>query len=156
MSYGDAPRNTLDLYLPDAPAQARPAPSRCHTRARCPFAHPPLISPLISSFLPLISRLQGAPPAPVVIFVTGGMWIIGYKAWGALLASRLRAAGCVVACLDYRNFPQGTVSDMAADVAAGVAWVLRHARGWGGDASRCVLRACVRVCVCDAMRRPWR
>jgi hypothetical protein len=85
----------------------------------------------------------------VVIFVTGGMWIIGYKAWGALLASRLRAAGCVVACLDYRNFPQGTVSDMTADVAAGVAWVLRHARGWGGDASRCAhVRACVRACVC--------
>jgi hypothetical protein len=78
----------------------------------------------------------------VVIFVTGGMWIIGYRAWGALLASRLRAAGCLVVALDYRNFPQGTVSHMAADVAAGVGWTLRHARGWGGDASRCVQQCC--------------
>jgi hypothetical protein len=37
---------------------------------------------------------------------TGGAWIIGYKAWGALLAKRLSLAGAVVCCLDYRNFPQ--------------------------------------------------
>lgn len=72
----------------------------------------------------------------MVIFVTGGMWIIGYKAWGALLASRLRQAGCLVAALDYRNFPQGTVGGMTEDVAAGVRWVLRHASEWGGDPSR--------------------
>lgn len=49
----------------------------------------------------------------------------------------LRAAGCLVVSLDYRNFPQGTVSDMTADVSAGVAWVLRHAAKWGGDCERC-------------------
>ena len=65
------------------------------------------------------------------------MWIIGYKAWGALLASRLRAAGCVVAALDYRNFPQGTVGAMTDDVSAGVGWVLRNAADWGGDPRRC-------------------
>ena len=43
---------------------------------------------------------------PVVVFVTGGAWIIGYKAWGALLARRLSQRGIMVACLDYRNFPQ--------------------------------------------------
>ena len=73
----------------------------------------------------------------MVIFVTGGMWIIGYKAWGALLASRLRAAGCVVAALDYRNFPQGSVGAMTDDVSAGVGWVLRNAADWGGDPRRC-------------------
>ncbi|KAF5837012.1 hypothetical protein DUNSADRAFT_4985 [Dunaliella salina] len=52
---------------------------------------------------------------PVVIFVTGGAWTIGYKAWGALLAKRLSQAGALVACLDYRNFPQARV---AARVAA--------------------------------------
>jgi prenylcysteine alpha-carboxyl methylesterase len=101
---------------------------------------------------------QGSPPgapAPVIIFVTGGMWIIGYKAWGALLASRLRAAGCVVAALDYRNFPQGTVSDMAADVAAGVAWTLRHAKGWGGDPARCAA-ACANALREGQMRRKGR
>lgn len=44
--------------------------------------------------------------APVVVFVTGGAWIIGYKAWGALLGRRLSQRGVLVASLDYRNFPQ--------------------------------------------------
>ena len=36
----------------------------------------------------------------------GGAWTIGYKAWGALLGRRLCEQGVMVACLDYRNFPQ--------------------------------------------------
>jgi acetyl esterase/lipase len=43
---------------------------------------------------------------PTVIFVTGGAWTIGYKAWGALLARRLCDSGVITMCLDYRNFPQ--------------------------------------------------
>ena len=83
---------------------------------------------------------SGADPSadkrPVVVFVTGGMWIIGYKAWGALLAQRLMERGIIVAALDYRNFPQGTVSDMVEDVAAGIGWALDTCGEWGGDASR--------------------
>lgn len=40
----------------------------------------------------------------------GGAWTIGYKAWGALLAERLSAAGVLVLSLDYRNFPQASTS----------------------------------------------
>jgi prenylcysteine alpha-carboxyl methylesterase len=43
---------------------------------------------------------------PTVVFVTGGAWTIGYKAWGALLGRRLCDAGVLTMCLDYRNFPQ--------------------------------------------------
>lgn len=84
---------------------------------------------------------DSAPPggAPVVVFLTGGMWIIGYKAWGALLARRLRDAGCLVVALDYRNFPQGCVTAMVEDVTAGVAHTLRRARDWGGDPARVTL-----------------
>ncbi|KAJ9531745.1 hypothetical protein QJQ45_021895 [Haematococcus lacustris] len=94
---------------------------------------------------------------PVVIFVTGGAWTIGYKAWGALLSERLSAAGVLVACLDYRNFPQvaaqvhvrgctvarhalnallsmrwagcqqGNALDMLQDVNTGISWVCRRA-----------------------------
>lgn len=76
---------------------------------------------------------------PVVIFVTGGMWIIGYKAWGALLAQRLARRGVIVASLDYRNFPQGTVGDMIADVGKGVGWVLERLDALGGDKRRVVV-----------------
>ncbi|KAG4914842.1 hypothetical protein JHK87_052399 [Glycine soja] len=41
-------------------------------------------------------------PKPVLIFVTGGAWIIGYKAWGSLLGLQLAERGIIVACIDYR------------------------------------------------------
>ncbi|KXZ41558.1 hypothetical protein GPECTOR_394g214 [Gonium pectorale] len=43
---------------------------------------------------------------PVIIYVTGGAWTIGFRAWGALLGRRLSERGALVACLDYRNYPQ--------------------------------------------------
>eukprot|EP00775_Hariotina_reticulata_P013750 gene13750-13869_t len=80
-----------------------------------------------------VSRGQ---PLPVVIFVTGGAWTIGYKAWGALLARRLCDAGIIVTCLDYRNFPQGSALDMLEDVNTGISWVLRKIDRFGGDPER--------------------
>ncbi|GLC41944.1 hypothetical protein PLESTB_001050700 [Pleodorina starrii] len=70
---------------------------------------------------------------PVVIYVTGGAWTIGYKAWGALLARRLSEQGVLVACLDYRNFPQGDALDMLEDVNTGISWVLSRIHRFGGD-----------------------
>ncbi|PNH06804.1 putative isoprenylcysteine alpha-carbonyl methylesterase ICMEL2 [Tetrabaena socialis] len=70
---------------------------------------------------------------PVVIYVTGGAWTIGYKAWGALLARRLSDQGVLVACLDYRNFPQGDALDMLEDVNTGICWVLGRIHRFGGD-----------------------
>lgn len=63
----------------------------------------------------------------------GGAWTIGYKAWGALLAWRLSKQGVLVACLDYRNFPQGDALDMLEDVNTGIAWVLSRIHRYGGD-----------------------
>jgi hypothetical protein len=63
------------------------------------------------------------PRAPVFIFYTGGAWIIGYKAWGALLGRTLCAHGVLVVCPDYRNFPGGRVGEMLEDVDTSVDWV---------------------------------
>lgn len=57
----------------------------------------------------------------MVVFVTGGAWTIGYKAWGAILGRRLSQQGVIVACIDYRNFPQARRSlcpDMELPLAA--------------------------------------
>ncbi|EXB72248.1 Isoprenylcysteine alpha-carbonyl methylesterase ICME [Morus notabilis] len=70
---------------------------------------------------------------PVVIFVTGGAWIIGYKAWGSLLGLQLAKKDIIVACIDYRNFPQGTISDMIKDVCQGILFVFNHIAEYGGD-----------------------
>ncbi|KAF3337547.1 putative isoprenylcysteine alpha-carbonyl methylesterase ICMEL1 [Carex littledalei] len=76
---------------------------------------------------------------PVVAFITGGAWIIGYKAWGALLGRRLAERGIIVACIDYRNFPQGTISDMVEDASEGISFVCNHIASFGGDPSRIYL-----------------
>lgn len=76
-------------------------------------------------------RRQG--PCPVVVYVTGGAWTIGYKAWGALFARRLSQRGVLVFCIDYRNFPQGTITDMVRDVNTGITWVLNNCHLYGGD-----------------------
>ncbi|KAG6396174.1 hypothetical protein SASPL_142316 [Salvia splendens] len=73
---------------------------------------------------------------PVVIFVTGGAWIIGYKAWGALLGMQLAERDIIVACLDYRNFPQGTISDMVSDVCHGIAVICNNIAELGGDPNK--------------------
>ncbi|KAL6848888.1 hypothetical protein ACP4OV_021471 [Aristida adscensionis] len=78
-------------------------------------------------------------PNPVVAFVTGGAWIIGYKAWGALLGRRLAERGILVACIDYRNFPQGSISDMITDASEGISFVCNNAASYGGDPNQIYL-----------------
>ncbi|KAK7386866.1 hypothetical protein VNO78_27208 [Psophocarpus tetragonolobus] len=75
-------------------------------------------------------------PKPVVAFITGGAWIIGYKAWGTLLGQQLSDRDIIVACIDYRNFPQGTISDMIADSSEGISFVCNHIAEYGGDPNR--------------------
>ncbi|KAF5745309.1 Alpha/beta-Hydrolases superfamily protein [Tripterygium wilfordii] len=78
-------------------------------------------------------------PKPVIAFVTGGAWIIGYKAWGTLLGHQLSERGIIVACIDYRNFPQGTMSDMMEDASRGISFVCNNIAEYGGDPSRIYL-----------------
>ncbi|XP_057488173.1 isoprenylcysteine alpha-carbonyl methylesterase ICME-like isoform X1 [Actinidia eriantha] len=78
-------------------------------------------------------------PKPVVVFVTGGAWIIGYKAWGSLLGKQLAERDIIVASIDYRNFPQGTISDMVKDVSQGISFVCNHIVEYGGDPNRIYL-----------------
>ncbi|KAL5759250.1 hypothetical protein ACOSQ2_018088 [Xanthoceras sorbifolium] len=76
---------------------------------------------------------------PVIAFVTGGAWIIGYKAWGSLLGQQLSERDIIVACIDYRNFPQGTISDMVKDASQGISFVCNNISEYGGDPNRIYL-----------------
>ncbi|BBN08555.1 prenylcysteine alpha-carboxyl methylesterase [Marchantia polymorpha subsp. ruderalis] len=78
-------------------------------------------------------------PKPVVIFVTGGAWIIGYKAWGSLLGLQLVERDVIVCCIDYRNFPQGCVSEMVEDVCNGIGFIVNNIAQYGGDPNRLFL-----------------
>uniref|UniRef100_A0A6M2EZF2 protein-S-isoprenylcysteine alpha-carbonyl methylesterase n=1 Tax=Populus davidiana TaxID=266767 RepID=A0A6M2EZF2_9ROSI len=78
-------------------------------------------------------------PKPVVAFVTGGAWIIGYKAWGSLLGQQLSERDIMVACIDYRNYPQGTMSNMVEDASEGISFVCNKIAEYGGDPNRVYL-----------------
>ncbi|CAK4083515.1 unnamed protein product [Aphanomyces euteiches] len=70
---------------------------------------------------------------PVVVFLSGGAWIIGYKAWGALMGRVLSAHGILVVMPDYRNFPQGILPDMMEDANTAMEWVFQNIHEFGGD-----------------------
>ncbi|CAM6038254.1 unnamed protein product [Sphagnum compactum] len=78
-------------------------------------------------------------PKPVVIFVPGGAWIIGHRAWGSLLGQQLAAHDIIVASLDYRNFPQGTAGDMISDICTGITYVHNNIASFGGDPDKLFL-----------------
>jgi len=76
---------------------------------------------------------------PVVIFLTGGAWIIGYRMWGTLLGRALAPLGVLVIVPDYRNYPTTDVGGMVDDVDASVQWAFDHVGEYGGDADGIVL-----------------
>ena len=82
-----------------------------------------------------IYRPTTAAPAPLVVYVHGGGWIKGGRHAGIPIAAALTAMGYVVASIDYRMPPEGTVADEAADVATATAFLLAHAAQFGIDAS---------------------
>ncbi len=82
-----------------------------------------------------------AKNAPLVLFVHGGGWKRGDKRMmddSAKLA-HWRAQGYAVASLNYRLVPDARVEDQAADVAAGLAALLKQAPRLGFDPQRVVL-----------------
>lgn len=84
-------------------------------------------------YLPRKKWRANGQRCPVCIYVTGGAWTIGYKAWGALFGRRLSQRGILVFCLDYRNFPQGSALDMLRDVNTGISWCMKNAELYGGN-----------------------
>eukprot|EP01103_Thecamoeba_quadrilineata_P021291 TRINITY_DN9735_c0_g1_i1.p1 TRINITY_DN9735_c0_g1~~TRINITY_DN9735_c0_g1_i1.p1 ORF type:complete len:421 (+),score=38.97 TRINITY_DN9735_c0_g1_i1:107-1369(+) len=76
---------------------------------------------------------------PVVIYLTGGAWIIGYKAWGTLIARELIHFNTICVTPDYRNYPQGDITDMVTDVNQAISWVFNHIEKFGGDVNNIYL-----------------
>ncbi|OAY80625.1 putative isoprenylcysteine alpha-carbonyl methylesterase ICMEL1 [Ananas comosus] len=157
--YGEQPRNRLDLYLPTNMNGLQPVVAFVTGGAWIIGNFPQgTISDMAedasqgisfvcnnitsyggdaNSWICITYNMNGLQP--VVAFVTGGAWIIGYKAWGALLGRRLAERGVIVACIDYRNFPQGTISDMVEDASQGISFVCNNITSYGGDANRIYL-----------------
>ena len=81
----------------------------------------------------------GEEEKPVLIFVTGGAWIIGYRMWGCLLGRALAPFGVLVVMPDYTNFPKANIEGMVEDVDRSIQWTFDNIHKYGGDPSRVVL-----------------
>jgi len=80
-----------------------------------------------------ISNTDSKEPSSVVVLVMGGAWIIGLKTWSCLLAKYIAENGVIVVAVDYRNFPQGNITDMIQDVEQSLAWTYKNIHLYGGD-----------------------
>jgi prenylcysteine alpha-carboxyl methylesterase len=72
---------------------------------------------------------------PVLVFVSGGAWIIGHNSWGAFIGKTLQEENVLVVSPDYRNYPQATITTMISDVQQAIEWVFQNCQRYGGDAS---------------------
>lgn len=77
--------------------------------------------------------------APVLVFFTGGAWMIGYKMWGTLLARALTATGIVVVIPDMRNYPLVDIPHMVEDVDLALDWTVKNIVQYRGDPKNIVV-----------------
>ncbi len=79
-------------------------------------------------------------PAPVVIQVHGGAWVIGHKRQQAQpLLHRLARSGVVAVSINYRLGPKHRFPTQIVDVKRAIAWVRENIADRGGDPERIVL-----------------
>ncbi len=80
-----------------------------------------------------------APGAPVLVFIHGGYWRALSKADHSFVAPAFVQAGAAVVVPDYALCPAVGIEHIALQTARALAWVWRHAEGFGGDPSRIVV-----------------
>jgi acetyl esterase/lipase len=73
---------------------------------------------------------------PAVVVVHGGGWTQGDKALFAQQSSQLAQRGLVALSVNYRLAPAHPFPAAVEDVEAAVAWVRKHAKGYGVDPKR--------------------
>jgi hypothetical protein len=78
-------------------------------------------------------ELQGRDLCPVVMYVGGGGWTVGFRMWALLMAKFFTDNGIILLAVDYRNFPQGTVSNMLTDINNAISWTFENISKFGGD-----------------------
>ena len=76
------------------------------------------------------------PLAPVLIFIHGGYWRALDKSDVSFVAPSFNADGALVVVPNYALCPAVSIEHITLQLAHAVAWVWRHAAGFGGDPSR--------------------
>ncbi|KAG7397306.1 hypothetical protein PHYBOEH_000951 [Phytophthora boehmeriae] len=76
---------------------------------------------------------ENGPPRPVLVFVHGGAWSFGHKWQYGLVGEYLATQGFLVAVINYRTYPHGSIADMVQDVENAVFWIAENCNSLGGD-----------------------
>ena len=75
-----------------------------------------------------------AEPAPVLLFIPGGAWVLGTRMLqGYALMSHLAAKGWVCLSIDYRVAPHHRWPNHIHDVKTAIAWARANVDRFGGD-----------------------
>jgi acetyl esterase/lipase len=78
----------------------------------------------------------GTPGAPTLAYIHGGYWQTNDKEPYAFLGESLLANGFNLALLEYTLAPAARLDQIVHEVRSAVAWVIDHAREFGGDPAR--------------------
>jgi arylformamidase len=78
----------------------------------------------------------GQPSAPTLVFIHGGYWQMNDKEPYAFLGEGVLAAGFNLALVEYTLAPAARLDRIVAEIRAAVAWVIDHAREFGGEPGR--------------------
>lgn len=73
--------------------------------------------------------------APLVVFIHGGAFMAGDRSDYASAGAALAAEDVAVAVPSYRLYPEADARGATSDVAAAIAWLLRHGSAYGLDTS---------------------
>jgi acetyl esterase/lipase len=79
---------------------------------------------------------EGAKDYPVVVFVHGGLWMLGDKdffGWGPGIGECFAQQGIGAVMISYRLAPAVKYTEQVRDVARAVAWTQQHIRASGGS-----------------------
>src|SRR3569833_4468287 len=76
---------------------------------------------------------------PMLVFVHGGGGDSGDRREYGFVGRALAALGFLVACADYRVFPEVVYPAFVEDLAVAAKWLVAHATEYGGDPARLVL-----------------
>ena len=74
-----------------------------------------------------------APPAPVLMFMHGGYWVIGHKDLMGFMAPAITPAPAILVAVGYRLAPGAKYPHQVDDCRAALHWVYNNISTYGGD-----------------------
>lgn len=82
-------------------------------------------------------------PAPVLVFVPGGAWVVGSRlVQGHALMAHLAEMGWLCLSVEYRTSPRHRWPRQITDVTAAIDWARANVQSFGGDPSFVAVAGC--------------